>query len=109
LIRSKRGTRLAWAGIVGGPESERAGTSLHELARTARFTGLAEKSADVAVKRLDTHFIDQFGEAPDIRCNFSCSGSPHEIESKASRGRHAQAHHPPLRLGGDRRLLLILP
>jgi len=77
--------------------------------RSTRFAALAEKSADVAVKRLDTHFIDQFGEAPDIRCNFSCSGSPHEIESKASRGRHAQAHHPPLRLGGDRRLLLILP
>jgi len=36
-------------------------------------------------------------------------GSPHEIESKASRGRYAQAHHPSLRLGGDRRLLLILP
>jgi hypothetical protein len=34
-------------------------------------------------------------------------GSPHEIESKASRGRYAQTHHPPLRLGGDRRLLLI--
>jgi len=38
---------------------------------------------------------------------FRQSGSPHEIESKASRGRYAQAHHPPLRLGGDRRLLLI--
>jgi hypothetical protein len=38
---------------------------------------------------------------------FRQSGSPHEIEFKASRGRYAQAHHPPLRLGGDRRLLLI--
>jgi hypothetical protein len=37
---------------------------------------------------------------------FRKSGSPHEIDSKASRGRYAQAHHPPLRLGGDRRLLL---
>jgi hypothetical protein len=76
---------------------------------SVRFAALAEKSADVAVKRLDTHFIDQFGEPPDIRCNFSCLGSPHEIESKASRGRYAQTHHPPLCLGGNRRLLLILP
>ncbi|WP_157088681.1 hypothetical protein [Bradyrhizobium jicamae] len=38
---------------------------------------------------------------------FRQSRSPHEIESKAGRGRYAQAHHPPLRLGGDRRLLLI--
>ncbi|WP_141688487.1 hypothetical protein [Bradyrhizobium paxllaeri] len=38
---------------------------------------------------------------------FRQSGSPHEIESKASRGRYAQAHDPPLRLVGDRRLLLI--
>jgi hypothetical protein len=34
--------------------------------RSARFAALAEKSADVAVKRLDSHFIDQFGEPPDI-------------------------------------------
>jgi hypothetical protein len=33
---------------------------------SVRFAALAEKSADVAVKRLDTHFIDQFGEPPDI-------------------------------------------
>jgi hypothetical protein len=36
-------------------------------------------------------------------------GVTDEIESKAGCGRHAQAHHPPLRLGGDRRLLLIGP
>jgi hypothetical protein len=93
------------------PEAERAGTfALWPLQDgSVRFAALAEKSADVAVKRLDTHFIDQFSEPPDICCNFSCSGSPHEIESKASRGRYAQTHHPPLRLGGNRRLLLILP
>jgi hypothetical protein len=33
---------------------------------SVRFAALAEKSADVAVKRLDTHFIDQLGEPPDI-------------------------------------------
>jgi len=36
-------------------------------------------------------------------------GVVHEIEYKASRGRYAQTRHPPLRLGGNRRLLLILP
>jgi hypothetical protein len=33
---------------------------------SVRFAALAEKSADVAVKRLDAHFIDQFSEPPDI-------------------------------------------
>jgi hypothetical protein len=33
---------------------------------SVRFAALAEKSADAAVKRLDTHFIDHFGEPPDI-------------------------------------------
>jgi hypothetical protein len=33
---------------------------------SVRFAALAEKSADVAVKRLDTHFIDRWGEPPDI-------------------------------------------
>jgi hypothetical protein len=33
---------------------------------SVRFAALAEKGADVAVKRLDAHFIDQFGEPPDI-------------------------------------------
>jgi hypothetical protein len=33
---------------------------------SVRFAELAEKSADVAVKSLDTHFIDQLGEPPDI-------------------------------------------
>jgi hypothetical protein len=33
---------------------------------SVRFAALVEKSTDVAVKRLDTHFIDQFGEPPDI-------------------------------------------
>ena len=96
---------------MGGPEAECAGTFALRSPQdgSVRFVVLAEKSADVAVERLDTHFIDQFGEPPDILSVFSCSGSPHEIESKASRGRYAQAHHPSLRLGGDRRLLLILP
>jgi hypothetical protein len=35
------------------------------------------------------------------------SGAPHEIESKAGRGRYAQAHDPPLRLCGNRSLSLI--
>src|SRR3954447_11057470 len=80
----------------------------HSQDRSIRFAAPAEKGADAAVKRLDTHFIDRSGEAPDIRCNSSCSRSSHE-KSQTSRGRHAQAHYPPLRLGGDRRLLLILP
>jgi hypothetical protein len=46
----------------------RAATSRLQLAQdgSVRFAALAEKSTDVAVKRLDTHFIDQFGEPPDI-------------------------------------------
>jgi hypothetical protein len=38
---------------------------------------------------------------------FIAAGPPHEIESEASRGRHAEAHDPPLRLCGDRCLSLI--
>jgi hypothetical protein len=46
----------------------RAATSRLQLAQdgSVRFAALVEKSTDVAVKRLDTHFIDQFGEPPDI-------------------------------------------
>jgi hypothetical protein len=46
----------------------RATTSRLQLAQdgSVRFAALAEKSADVAAKRLDTHFIDQFSEPPDI-------------------------------------------
>jgi hypothetical protein len=46
--------------------------------RSIRFAAAAEKGADAAMKRLDTHFIDRSGEAPDIRCNSLCSGSSHE-------------------------------
>jgi hypothetical protein len=33
---------------------------------SVRFAALAEKGAGVASERLDSHFIDQFGEWPDI-------------------------------------------
>jgi hypothetical protein len=53
-------------------------------------------------------------EACDIRIFVSAGftselfpGAPHEIESKAGRGRYAQALDPPLRFSGDRRLSLI--
>ena len=53
---------------MGGPEAECAGTFALRSPQdgSVRFVVLAEKSADVAVERLDTHFIDQFGEPPDI-------------------------------------------
>jgi hypothetical protein len=50
------------------PDAARAGTFALGPPQdgSVRFAALAEKSADVAVKRLDTHFIDQLGEPPDI-------------------------------------------
>jgi hypothetical protein len=53
---------------MGVPEAECAGTFALRSPQdgSVRFVVLAEKSADAAAKRLDTHFIDQFGEPPDI-------------------------------------------
>jgi hypothetical protein len=69
---------------------------------------LAKDRGCVSQPKLDTHFIDQFAWLPDIRCGrLRCRGLPHEIERQAGGGRYAQAHDPPLRLSGDRSLLLI--
>jgi hypothetical protein len=60
---------------------------------------------------MDSHFIDRSGQSLDIR-NIETAPSSrepsHDIEGPASEKRHAQAHDASLRLGRDRRLLLLL-
>jgi hypothetical protein len=71
LIQRKGGT-LALVGRARTPWTCLKQSARRDLALTARarwirpFAALVEKSTDVAVKRLDTHFIDLFGEPPDI-------------------------------------------
>jgi hypothetical protein len=72
----------------------------------------AENSQGATPQKLDTHFIDRSMRCLDIR-NSQVSPpnyfpGPHEIESKAGRGRYAQALDPSLRFRGHRRLSLIL-
>jgi len=66
--KARNASRAGQSGARGVPEAECAGTFAQRPPQdgSVRFAALAEKSADAAVKRLDTHFIDQFGEPPDI-------------------------------------------
>jgi hypothetical protein len=53
---------------------------------SVRFAALAEKSADVAVKRLDTHFIDQLGEPRIFDATFRVWGRRMRLNPKPAVG-----------------------